>query len=126
MITVAEIVTNNPLVIENLNSEKYIYLEGKDFLDILTYVRDKVQMNYSILTHPLASNFLPDKTIYKTIIINKGNSLDLSSLQLIEDAIILARNSLKYRDKRIFAEDILKDLRLIDYEIIKDSINKIK
>ncbi|XMB86129.1 GrdX family protein [Mycoplasmatota bacterium WC44] len=118
------VVTNNKMVVEKFKYDNLVFIDG-DYLDVLTYVRNKIQINYSLLTHPLASNFLPDKTIYKTIIIKEGKELDLQSLQIIEDAFTLASESLPRRSDKILADNILKDLRFIDYQVIKDSLNKI-
>ncbi|QVK20263.1 GrdX family protein [Mycoplasmatota bacterium] len=119
------IITNNKMVVENFNYDNYVFIDG-DIIDVLKYVRDKVQLNYLLLTHPLASNLLPDKTIYKTIIIKEGSELDLQSLQIIEDAIILAEESLPRRSDKILSDNILTDLRYIDYQIIIYSLYKIQ
>lgn len=116
------IVTNNPLVKQHDIKDHIIYLENQDYLDVLIKVRDLIQMNYHLVTHPLSSNFLADKTIYKTIVVEEHDQLNLQSIELIEDAIILVRNSLLNRDERIFDEQILSDLQFVDYEIIKQAL----
>ncbi len=119
------VITNNPLVneedIKNIN-----YLEGKDYLDVLITVRDLIHNNHKLLTHPLASNFLPDKTIYKTIIVEKSNELDFEGVNLISDAITLSESALTRRNQKIFREDILKDLQYVDYQVIKHSLSIVK
>lgn len=116
------IITNNPLVRNNHNQENMIFLENLDYLDILIKARDYIHKHYQLLTHPLYSNFLADKTFYKTIVLKETDKLDIDSLSLIEDAIILVRNSLQNRDERIYDENIKKDLQFIDYEIIKQAL----
>ena len=102
------IITNNPLVYEQCVKDNTLYLVNKDYLDVLILARDYLHQNYRLLTHPLSSNFLADKTFYKTIILEKGVSLDIDSINLIESAIIIVRNSLINRDQRIFNELIKK------------------
>ncbi|HEY8364128.1 MAG TPA: GrdX family protein [Haloplasmataceae bacterium] len=116
------IVTNNPLVYERHKGENIIYLENQDYLDVLIKARDLIHENYQLMVHPLYSNFLADKTFYKTIVLKEGSKIDLESIELIEDAIILIRNSLSHRDKRIYANNIKSDLQFIDYEIIKQAL----
>ncbi len=121
-----EIVTNNPLTVDSVSGMEVVFLEDLDYIDVLVHVRDKVQANYKLLTHPLASNFLPDLTIYKTIIIQQGDELDLMSVSLIEDAIVLAKKALANRQKKLVEPHILSDLQVVDYGVVKYPINKIK
>jgi hypothetical protein len=116
------IVTNNPLVYKNSQRKKILYLENQDYLDVLIKVRDYIHNNYQLLTHPLSSNFLADKTFYKTVVIEESANLNLKSIGIIEDAIILVRNSLLNRDHRINTDKIKKDLQFMDYEIIKQAL----
>ncbi len=108
------------LINENMSD-----LINKDYLDVLYYVRDRVHNNYKLLTHPLASNFLPDKTMYKSIIIEAGDKLDYSSVGLIEDAIILANEALKSRSPLLMEEHILEDLRYVDFQVIRHSVDRL-
>ncbi|ERJ13212.1 GrdX family protein [Haloplasma contractile] len=116
------VVTNNPLVNKHNNKNNVLYLEDQDYLDVLIKVRDLIQMNYQLVTHPLSSNFLADKTIYKTVVIKEAETLDIQSIEIIEDAVILVRNSLSTRDERIFDDHIMNDLQFVDYEIIKQAL----
>ncbi len=118
------VVTNNKLVVEKYAGNNIHFIDG-DFIDVLVYVRDKIQLGYKLLTHPLCSNFLPDKTIYKTIIIKNESEVDLQSVTIIENALVLARDSLPRRDNKIMREDILEDLKFVDYQVIKHSLEKI-
>ena len=114
------VVSNNPKV-KDYRDIAY-YLKDQDYLDVLIKARDLIHQNYHLLTHPLSSNFLPDKTLYKTVVLKKESTFDLHSLDIIENAIILSRNSLVHRDKRIFEASILEDLQYVDYEIIKNTL----
>lgn len=114
------IISNNPLV--KAHNNQIIYLDQEDYLDVLTKTRDYIHKNYHLLTHPLSSNFLADKTLYKTVVLKEEKHLDLTSLEIIEDAIHRAKHSLKHRDMRIFEPEILKDLQYIDYQIIKNTL----
>ncbi len=117
MITV---VSNNPLVKKHRSDIEY--LNNKDYLDVLIRTRDLIHQNYHLVTHPLSSNFLADQTCYKTVVLKQESSFDLKSLEIIERAIIMVKNSLLTRDQRIFEEAILRDLQFVDYEIIKNTL----
>ncbi|NLG81372.1 MAG: glycine reductase [Bacilli bacterium] len=119
------IVTNNPQVNDICKDKNVIYLDGYDFVDVLTKTRDLIHQNYILLTHPLASNLMPDKTIYKTVILEKGTELDYGSLNLIEDAVFFAGNSKHKLNKAGLSESILKDLQLVDLEMVKDVLREI-
>lgn len=119
------IVTNNPQVNDICKDKNVIYLDGYDFVDVLIKARDLIHQNYILLTHPLASNLMPDKTIYKTVILEKGTELDYGSLNLIEDAVFFAWNSKHKLNKAGLSESILKDLQLVDLEMVKDVLREI-
>lgn len=118
------IVTNNPLVNQSNNNLKLLYLAEKDYLDVLIKARELIHNNYHLLTHPLAGNFLADKTFYKTIVLEENENIDVQSIEIIENAVILVRNSIIRRDKRIYDSNIKTDLQFIDYEIIKQALLK--
>ncbi len=137
-----ELVTNNEVSInftkdcnENVSKHDHEYVEinvsdvklvEKDYMDVLLYVRDKIHKNYKLLTHPLASNFLPDNTFYKSILIEESNELDFSSVTLIEDAIILAKEALRRRRTEAMSQKhILEDLKFVDFQVIKHSIERL-
>ncbi len=129
-----KIVTNNPLTkehVEKLKKEnpkkenvEVRFVDG-DYIDVLKYVRDNLHQNHKLLTHPLASNFLPDKTFYKSIIMQECIEMDASSILLLEDAMTLANEALKARSRAIFETHILADLRFVDFEVIKHSVDRL-
>lgn len=119
------IVTNNPQVNDICKDKNVIYLDGYDFVDVLIKTRDLIHQNYILLTHPLASNLMPDKTTYKTVILEKGTELDYGSLNLIEDAVFFAGISKHKLNKAGLSESILKDLQLVDLEMVKDVLREI-
>ncbi len=120
-----KIITNNPLV-----NEKYCdfflvdFHENFSFLEILEFTRSEVHLGYEILTHPLTGSIKPGETPFKSIIISeKPSSLNFTSLQLIEDAIITTK---KFVLKRKWTEKIINDFKLVDYDIITSGIESIK
>ncbi len=120
-----KIITNNPLV-----NEKYCdfflvdFRENFSFLEILEFTRSEVHLGYEILTHPLTGSIKPGETPFKSIIISeKPSSLNFTSLQLIEDAIITTK---KFLLKRKWTEKIINDFKLVDYDIITSGIESIK
>ena len=82
------IISNNPKVKEFFKNERaeVIYVEGS-YEDVLYAVRDRVQLSYHLLTHPLSGSIKPNETPYKSIAIKKEKELDLLSLELISNAI---------------------------------------
>jgi len=119
------IVTNNPQVYEMCKDKNIIYLENQGFVDVLGKVRDLVHQNYMLLTHPLASNLMPDKTIYKTVILEQGSELDYGSLNVIEDAVFFASKVKRKLSTTLLTEDILEDMQLVDLEMVKDVLQEV-
>lgn len=114
------IVSNNPFV--KKHRDDIDYLANQDYLDVLIRVRDLIHQNYHLVTHPLSSNFLADKTCYKTVVLKPGPTVDLQSIDIIERAIVMVKKSLVSRSDAIYNDSILKDLQKVDYEIIKHTL----
>lgn len=119
------IITNNPRVLEKYGNQfSVVYLE-KPFLDVLYHVRDGIHQGDLLLTHPLSGSVKPNETPYKSILIEKRSaSIDMDSLMIIEDAIVMTRNLLK--TPKLFMEDDqrMEDCRLIDLTLITSALTK--
>ena len=117
------IITNNQKVREFFEKERaqVLYIEG-DYKDVLYMVRDKVQLNYHLLTHPLSGSIKPNETPYKSIAIKKEKKLDLLSLELISNAIEVYKKLQKDLKTPFWTESILEDFRVIDLDLIKNAL----
>ena len=117
------IITNNQKVREFFEKERaqVLYIEG-DYKDVLYMVRDKVQLNYHLLTHPLSGSIKPNETPYKSIAIKKERELDFLSLELISNAIEVYKKLQKDLKTPFWTESILEDFRVIDLDLIKNAL----
>ena len=117
------IITNNQKVGDFFEKERIevLYIDG-DYKDVLYTVRDKVQLNYRLLTHPLSGSIKPNETPYKSIAIKKEKKLDLLSLELISNAIEVYKKLQKDLKTPFWTESILEDFRVIDLDLIKNAL----
>ncbi|WP_427338829.1 GrdX family protein [Caloranaerobacter sp. DY30410] len=117
------LITNNPLVKNQLS--KYILVEyyETDYLNILRKVRDRVHLGHKLLSHPLSGSVKPNETPYKSIIISidRGN-LDYDSLIIIERSIETTEKFLRDFKTPNWSEKILLDFQTIDLSLIKDIV----
>jgi hypothetical protein len=116
------IVTNNPIVLENFKSKYAVHFIEEDVLDVYKEVRDYIHLNHKLLTHPLISSIKPNEVPYRTVLISKTqeSSLDLESLEIIENSIASTLKFLKDFGIPNWNENILKDFQLIDFDIINN------
>lgn len=117
------LITNNPLVKEQLSEYINVEYYETDYLNILRKVRDRVHLGYKLLSHPLSGSIKPNETPYKSIIISsdKGN-LDYDSLIIIEESIETAEKFLRDFKTPNWSEKILLDFQTIDLSLVKDII----
>jgi len=133
------LVTNNPLVKEQFQSELEVEFIETDLLGVLTYVRDVVHKGHKLLTHPLSGSIKPNESPYKSVLIT-GNpedkaalsitgfkskndfqsETDFQSVGIIEKSIQTAR---KFPPKHI-PEHYLTDLQTVDLELIRSAMGK--
>jgi hypothetical protein len=94
-------------------------------MDVLTTVRDYIHKGYTLLTHPLSGSIKPNETPFKTIAVSHvpEKEVDFTSLMLIENSIETARKLLQYRQKTGWAESVLNDFRVIDFDLIKNALS---
>ncbi len=118
-----KVVTNNPLVKERLDESVELYFFEEDtHRDLLERVRDFVHKGYRILTHPLAGSVKPWETPYRSVMITaeKEDKIDISSLEMIEQAIFALEKS-KARPV-VLNEKVLVDFQLIDLSLIQSAL----
>ena len=120
-----KLITNNPKFIEeNLKDIEIEYLDVS-YVDILRKVRDYVHENWEIVTHPLYGSVKPNETIYRTIVIKENNSLDITSINLISDAILTFKKFRNNREVPQWTDRVKDDFSVIDHDLIINAINRI-
>ena len=120
-----KLITNNPKFIEeNLKEIEMEYLD-MSYIDILRKVRDYVHENWEIVTHPLYGSVKPNETIYRTIVIKENNSLDITSVNLISDAILTFKKFRNNREVPQWTDRVKDDFSVIDHDLIINAINRI-
>ena len=120
-----KLITNNPKFIEeNLKDIEIEYLDVS-YIDILRKVRDYVHENWEIVTHPLYGSVKPNETIYRTIVIKENNSLDITSVNLISDAILTFKKFRNNREVPQWNDRVKDDFSVIDHDLIINAINRI-
>lgn len=118
------IITNNEKVFCKYKDSYNVDFENISYKDILLKVRDKVHNGYEVLTHPLSSSIKPNETPYKSIVISKTKGkLNYNSLNIIENSIITYNKFEKLNYE--WADEILKDFKVIDYTSIESALNQI-
>ena len=120
-----KLITNNPKFIEeNLKDIEIEYLDVS-YIDILRKVREYVHENWEIVTHPLYGSVKPNETIYRTIVIKEKNSLDITSVNLISDAILTFKKFRNNREVPQWTDRVKDDFSVIDHDLIINAINRI-
>ena len=120
-----KLITNNPKFIEeNLKDIEIEYVDVS-YIDILRKVRDYVHENWEIVTHPLYGSVKPNETIYRTIVIKENNSLDITSVNLISDAILTFKKFRNNREVPQWTDRVKDDFSVIDHDLIINAINRI-
>lgn len=120
------IITNNKNVkefFEPIGRYNVEFIEG-GYGDVLYKTRDYVHKNYILLTHPLSGSVKPNETPYKSIAIEKGEELDMFSLELIGNAIEVYEKLQNDLKTQFWIERILDDFRVIDLDLIKNALIK--
>lgn len=126
MLTNTKVITNNPMVKENIPEYlKLDYIDGT-VENVFKKVRDYIHNGHILLTHPLMSSVKPNETPYRTVLISnsKKDIIDMDSLQIIEDSIMSLDKFMKMFKCPNWNEKIKKDFMIIDYDLINNVINK--
>ncbi len=124
------VTNNNSITGFNLNNRidcDIHYIETIDVMDVLRAVRDFVHRGHKLLTHPLSGSVKPFESPYKSVALAAdAKVLDVESLQIIENAIVMANNFKRPHDHRILTESVLEDFRLIDSQLINNALTSVK
>lgn len=117
------VVTNNPKVREAFDGSDLKFIEGQ-YLDILLEVRDRIHKHYRLLTHPLSGSVKPNETPYKSIAIEPCDKLDIDSLMMIENAILVHDKLMNDRLMPEWSDRILDDFMVIDLDLFYHAVVK--
>lgn len=123
------LITNNKKFFEiqeylESNNIELLY-DDIDYIGILEKCRNLIHQGYEMLTHPLYGSVKPNETIYRSIVLSKGKSLDYISLGLIEEAIETAKKFNKNKNTPLWIDSVKEDFRVIDFDLISKTINRI-
>lgn len=121
------IITNNKDVNEKFKDRlEVIFLENKDYLEVLNFVRGKIHDGHKLLTHPLSGSIKPNETPFKSIMITKEvGDLDTDGLMMVEESILTAKKFLNNKPTPNWTERGLIDFRVIDLSLMENVIEKL-
>ena len=76
------IVTNNPLVLKEMEHRYSIIYKETTFDGILEQIRDLIHKGYRLLTHPLSGSVKPGETPYKSVLMSRGETVSYTHLDV--------------------------------------------
>lgn len=118
------IVTNNPKVKNGEMKDSIVWVAGS-IEDVFEKVKELViDDKYRLLSHPLSGSIKPNETYYKSIMLDDSNFdySDLSSLELIEQAIAVYEKFMANKRRPNWSTEILNDFARVDYFLIQSAI----
>ncbi|HPR90005.1 MAG: GrdX family protein [Synergistaceae bacterium] len=120
------LVTNNPLLNEQISSRDFV--EGNS-LDVLIRTRNLIHKGWVLLTHPLYGNLRPHQHPYRSILMERASdsssSVDPLSVEYIENAIaIYSAQSSRILSVEGMPEDVRQDFAFIDADLMKESLSR--
>lgn len=115
------IVTNNPLVAENIGGKYTVVFKNISYEDTLKEVRDRIHQGHTLLSHPLSGSVKPNETPYKSIMLSeRKGEVDKSSVMLIENAIQACGKFAFKSDK--YKAEVYEDFQMIDWTLLESAI----
>lgn len=116
------VITNNPYFLKEPVKGEIRYMNFPP-MKILTEARDLIHKGYILITHPLVGGIKPNQTPYRTVILSAGpGPVDIDSVRVIGDSILIMEKFLKVKPIPPMADDIKKDLAFLDYTLIKEAL----
>jgi hypothetical protein len=115
------IITNNPMVYNELENSYHVEYKKGSYKDVLITVRDYIYEGHTLLTHPLAGSIKPNETPYRSVAVSLDKQkLDLESVDIISSSIHTCdKFSLMPKE---YSDEVLKDFQQIDYSLIYNII----
>lgn len=126
------IVTNNPKAKAQYENWCPVYfLDSDDCVGVLTEARDLIHRGYVLLSHPMAGSMKPNQSPYRSILMREpgkgnGGSLDLESLDLIENGIAAAVKFLNTKQLPPWPQRIRQDFQTVDLSILGSAVERMK
>lgn len=117
------LISNNPLVWHQYPSA--VKVQGT-IKEVLIRSRDGIHQGMKLLTHPLTGSIKPNQSPYKSILLveQAGNTVDLVSLQLIEEALATVA---KFEPSAIEAPfRIMHDYQTIDLSFVESAWDSLR
>lgn len=121
------IVTNNEMVKDKFQNLFQIeFIDGLDYIKLLTFIRDRIHEGHQLLTHPLSGSIKPNETPFKSVIISgKKSDLDQSGLIIVEESIVTATKFISNKPTPNWPGSILEDFMVIDLSLMENVIEKL-
>lgn len=118
-------ISNNPSLKGHVKSLDY--LDG-GALDVLRAGRDLIHIGWELLADPLYGNFKPNQQPYRSLILKKTNtlnqSLNLSSLNLIENAIAVFNGASRVTLPGELPEKMDTDYKYLDFVLLEETFHQ--
>lgn len=121
------LITNNPSVRDRF-SDRFVIEFIEDhatYGGVLERIRDHVHRGYRLLTHPLSGSVKPNETPYKSVMLEKGDTLDIDSLAMIESAMATMAKFQQNERTPNWTERVLEDFRVVDCSIMEHTIDRL-
>jgi len=106
-----KLLTNNPAFIDYSKKNIEVDYRETDYLGILKIARDYVHENYRLLTHPLYGSVKPNETIYRSVVLVKGDLTDTDSVVLLASAIETFEKFKGNRKTPLWIDRVKEDFR---------------
>ncbi len=120
------LITNNEFFKDAIKrTDVTVQFFDTDYIGILKKARDLIHQNYHLVTHPLYGSVKPNETVFRTVILKKGDKFDITSLELIEESINTATKFMNISKPKRWPAEILDDFRVVDYDIITQTLERI-
>ncbi|RRD39637.1 glycine reductase [Leptotrichia sp. OH3620_COT-345] len=120
-----KLLTNNPKFLNYVNKGIEVDFREVSYLKILEIARDYVHKNYEILTHPMYGSVKPNETLYRSVVLEPKDTLDINSVNLISHAIETFIKFRKNKETPLWQENIKEDFSVIDHDLITNAIERI-
>lgn len=115
------IITNNPLVKEELGKTYNVEYLEISYEDILRTVRDRIYKGHELLTHPLSGSVKPNETPYKSIMVSEDiRGYNISQMKII-DAAIKSCGKFQFKSDR-YAPEVYEDFQVVDLTLISSAL----
>ncbi len=116
-----QILTNNPLVHDELKDKYALSFYECTYRDLLVRARDMIHMGFRLYSHPLSGSIKPNETPYRSLLLSQNpGDLDLHSLELIENGIAVFD---KFPPRYTYIpERIRADFSLVDYSLLQNTL----